>query len=439
MLHTRVIVRSLLLAVLFTSPAFAASVTVVPTGNPSSYSVEGIGMDGVTGIQLDIAYDPASLGAPSVTKAGLASGAQFAETHAIRGLIKIAVINKTVFSGSGPIAAITFASKSGTGGILSVSYNMLNDSSLSLASNFNETVETAPEAAIAAENLQLSESATAQAAQAAQAVQAVQTAQTAQAARTGNLSEQVSPGTVTLPSDLQQRPDTPGPPPPTLPDATSAEKTAVAQAAEQDQPSGTPPPEIKSAVAPHHVVYQGISERFQKYGGSKKLSDMAELFADRTPQNFRQEPAILLSDGASTAVLAINLQPGISPSVKFAVNGGKLLSCRQDQQNQERWVLEVLPGADSVKVTVTAIGATADFEYPLTVAPRVKTELALDEQGWKRFLKETGTTKAPLHDLNNDGVRDHLDEFVFVANYLDKIKAQTVVESKPKSQEVKAK
>ena len=435
MLPIRVIVRSLLLTVLFTSSAFAASVTVVPTGNPSSYSVEGIGLDGVSGIQINIAYDPASLGAPSITKTGLASGAQFAETHAIPGLIKIAVINSTVLSGSGPIAALSFASKRGNGGILSVTYNMLNDSSLSLASNFNEAVESTPETASEVAALQLNGSATAQT---IQTIQTAQTAQARQAAQTGNVSEPVSPGTVTLPTDLQQQPDMPVPPTPTLPDATVAEKTAVAKAAEQDQP-GTPIPESQPAVAPQHVVYQGITDRFQRYGGIKKLSDMAQLFDAKVTQTFRQEPAILLSDGSSTAVLTIGLPPAVTPSLKFAVNGGKLLSCKQDQQNQERWVLEVLPGANSAKVAVTALGAGVDFEYPLTVAPRVKTELALDESGWKTFLKEAGTLKAPLHDLNNDGVRDYRDEFIFVANYLAQKKALPVIESKAKGPEVKAK
>ena len=59
-----------------------------------------------------------------------------------------------------------------------------------------------------------------------------------------------------------------------------------------------------------------------------------------------------------------------------------------------------------------------EFEYPLTVAPPAKTALTLDESGWNRFLKEVGTSSAPQHDLNNDGLRDYVDEFIFVANHI---------------------
>ena len=145
---------------------------------------------------------------------------------------------------------------------------------------------------------------------------------------------------------------------------------------------------------------------------------MAALFDKEVAQTIHQEPAIILSDGQSNVTLTIDIPSRISSSPNFAVNGGTLISFKQDKQSKSRWIVEVLPEAGTVKASVTIIAGVDEFEYPLTVAPPVKTTLPIDERGWKTFLKEVGLPTAPLHDLNNDGKRDYVDEFLFVANYL---------------------
>ena len=149
MSHINLIIRSLLLLALVAPSALAASVSVVPSGNSSSFSVEGVGIDGVSGIQIEIAYDPASLSTPLVTRGRLESGALFSENHSSRGVIKIAVIKNSFFSGGGQIAAISFASKTGKGGITSVTYNIINDSGSSVASSpINSKDASASEATV---------------------------------------------------------------------------------------------------------------------------------------------------------------------------------------------------------------------------------------------------------------------------------------------------
>jgi hypothetical protein len=54
----------------------------------------------------------------------------------------------------------------------------------------------------------------------------------------------------------------------------------------------------------------------------------------------------------------------------------------------------------------------------------VKTDIALSKRGavteedFKLFLKDRGTLKSPKYDLNGDGKRDYLDDYIFTANYI---------------------
>ena len=159
---------------------------------------------------------------------------------------------------------------------------------------------------------------------------------------------------------------------------------------------------------------------------------MTALFEKKVTQLISQQPEILLSDGKSKATLNIDIPARITTSPNFAINGGALVSFKQDKQNKGRWIVEVLPNAGVIRTAVTIIVGAEEFEFPLTIAPLVKTALPLDENGWNQFLKETGTAAAPLHDLNSDGVRDYKDEYIFVANHLARKSTPAKAESSPK-------
>jgi hypothetical protein len=409
MSYTNYIVRSLFIFLLFTSPALAASVSVVPTGNPASFSVEGTGIDGIAGIQLDIAYDASSLTNPTVTQGALVSGAMLAANTSIRGLIKIAIISTRTFSGNGQIVAIAFASKTGSGGITSATVSMIDSKGSSVAAS--ATVPGNSGGNIPG----LSDSAGVPFSQTSQPNQTSTTTVTT-GTTAGTTTTPSYIGAVTLPADTQQRVDSQPPPAATPPVYT--EEPAAAKIAEQAPPAGKPVADAKPEETPQYVVYKGILDRFKQYTGIKKLSAVAALFDKKIAQTVSQEPAIVISSGQNKAILTVDIPARISFSPNFAVNGGSLISFKQDKQLKGRWIVEVLPEAGSVKATVTIIVGAEEFEYPLTVAPPVKTALTLDEKGWNAFLKEAGTTTTPLHDFNSDGVRDYIDEYIFAANIL---------------------
>ncbi len=399
----------------WSSSVLAAATVSINTSGDKSYSVQGSGMSGVAGLQLNIKYDSTSLNTPTVTQGGLVAGAMLAANTSNPGSISIAIISTRPFSDSGQIATISFASKTGSGGIISANVNMINSqqavvpASISVAGGSDSSVAGLPNTAAGLPFSQPSET---------NPVKSTQTSQSSTSATTNP----TYPGTITLPADLQQQSDTQtATTPATAPIYTAAQ--AAARSTEQAQLSEKPATEMKSEETPQYIVYKGISDRFKLYKGRKKLSDVVALFDKKVAQNIKQEPAVLLSDGKVKATLTVDIPVRISSSPNFAVNGGKLVSFKQDKAVKGRWIVEVLPEAGAVKTIMTIIAGVEEFEYPLTVAPPMKTKLTLDESGWNRFLKDAGTTKIPLHDLNNDGVRDYMDEYIFVANYLAGIKS----------------
>jgi hypothetical protein len=110
------------------------TIQVVSTGS-GAYSILGNNMDGVAGIQIEIKYDTASLSTPTVTQGGLVAGAMLAANTSTAGVITIGIINASAFSGNGQLAGISFASKTGSAGITSITTSLIDIKGLSIASS----------------------------------------------------------------------------------------------------------------------------------------------------------------------------------------------------------------------------------------------------------------------------------------------------------------
>lgn len=421
---SRLLIAATLFVLSWSTSALAASISIVSTGD-ASYVIQGNSMDGVAGVDLTIRYEAALFqGTPTVKQESLISGAMLAANTSLPGTIKIAIISTRSFSGSGPIATISFASKSPAAPLPTVIHSMIDSKGSALASSTDNTsADPAASGNIATAGVPFSQPPQ----QTPSPVQQQGTESTG-AAGTGATSTPTYLGTVTLPTEQQQQAD--AQPPVSPPAPVHTEEPAAPKIEEPTHPpAGKPVPEAKTEETPQYVLHKGVLDRFKQYKGSKQLSAVAVLFDKKVAQNIHQEPAILLSDGNSKAILTVDIPSRITSSPNFAANGGKLVSFRQDKQSKGRWTIEVLPDAGAVRVTVTIIVGAEEFEYPLTVAPPAKTALTLDEPGWDRFLKEVGTSSAPQHDLNNDGLRDYVDEFIFVANHI----ARKLAPAKPAS------
>lgn len=396
----------------------AAQVTIVPSGG-SSYIIQGSGMDGVSGIELNIRYDTAAFhGTPTLKQESLVSGAVFAANTAIPGSIKVAIISSQSFAGSGPIATVTFLSKTASAPLPSVTTNMIDSKGAAVAA----TVGTfTPDTSVTTVTQATQSGSTAQQQQAEQTAQTSPSASATQVSQSSTSSQTTSLGTVLLPTDQPQRSETPAPyaqPVQTAPVPVDPPVAKAIEPAPMTVPTGKPSGDTKTEETPQFIVYKGILDRFKVYSGNKNLAAMAAFFNKKITRSIQQDPDPALSNGTSKVVLTIHVPPGTTAPPGFAVEGGTLVTFTRDKLAKGRWNVEILPDAGAVRTTVTVSTETEEFEYPLTIAPLIKTALSLDEAGWGRFLNEAGTTESPLHDFNGDGVRDYIDEYIFVANYL---------------------
>ena len=119
--------------------------------------------------------------------------------------------------------------------------------------------------------------------------------------------------------------------------------------------------------------------------------------------------------------VSIQIQSAGKEVPNFALKGAKLISLKPEEDS---WVLEVLPDRKVYEATITVLHNGSWTEIPLTVAPPIET-VSLDEAGFNRFLKEWGTNKEPRFDLNGDGVRNYLDDYIFTGNFIVKRDSKT--------------
>jgi hypothetical protein len=189
-------------------------------------------------------------------------------------------------------------------------------------------------------------------------------------------------------------------------------------APERKSPAAEP-----SAASPENknVVYQSVLERFREFKGEKTPKSLTALFAAAVMLGVRQEPAVVLTDGKTRVKVTIQSPSTGKETPNFALKGAKLISLKPDE---DAWVIEALPDSKGYVAGITVQHNGSSTEIPLTVAPPLDADRVpaggLSEAGYNIFLKERGTDKAPRYDLNGDGVRTYLDDYIFTANFIVK-------------------
>jgi hypothetical protein len=185
--------------------------------------------------------------------------------------------------------------------------------------------------------------------------------------------------------------------------------------------SEPPPPALSRTAAAQQLQRNVVTNKsvlmlLREYAGPRTPQALASLFLRTSYPGFRQEPPIAFSDGVTPMRVFLAVAAPGSQSPNFALTGGRLISIKL---NGGQYVLEIIPEAGVVEATVTALGQSSLTEYPLVVAPSLEVKSvpggAFDEAGFKLFLK--GGIES---DLNGDGRRDYLDEYIYTANFLGK-------------------
>ena len=389
--------------------ALGASVTITSTGG-GSFAVQGDNMNGVSGIELTIGYDTSAVASPSVSWGSLVTGALTMANTTVPGTIRIAIIRTDPFSGSGPIAAVSFATQNSSGGITSVSAKLVDSKGV----NVSASAGIAPGAAgasaaspgfIATPGVPFSQP------------ESPRGLPTTTATTTPRVP--TSLGTVTLPDDNQPKSEVqPG-------ESKTAHPPEISETAETMHRQLKQPPAEKSAetiepVAVKQTIYGSVLDRFRAYRGEKTPAILIELFTKAISPSISQVPAVAISDGKATVRVTVDLSAIKGTSTDFTLAGAKLVSLKKENDS-DTWILDALPQVNSLKATVTISNSGSVIEFPLTVVPPAAA-VSAKQADFAAFLKDSGA-KVPKHDLNGDGRHDYLDDFIYTAHYLIKSSA----------------
>jgi hypothetical protein len=199
------------------------------------------------------------------------------------------------------------------------------------------------------------------------------------------------------------------------PEAEKAAAPEPLQTAKAERPAlRAPEPEKKKVTA-----YPSVLEKFREYKGEKTPQALTSLFAPH-PAAAAQQPHLVLTDGKATLSVAVELDSK-GENNNFLLEGLTLVSLKNKEKNL--WIAELLPDARAWEASIVIPHNNQWNVLPLTVAPPMdvnidRSSARLDEKDFKLFLKELGTAKAPRFDLNNDGKRDYIDDYIFTANYI---------------------
>lgn len=410
--------------------AFAGpAVTVVPVGN-GVYAVQGAGFDGVAGAKITITYDKTTLANPQVSAGGLMPGALTAANGNVPGVVTIAILQPAAASGSGTLATIKFDLPGGSPGVITgVSTPELTSAKGTAIVGTSTFIPTYQESTATSSDASAN-------AGAGSPTTGSTSGSTTSGSTTGGTTTAPAIGTggwiggVTMPQEggaPKEKAEAPAPAPAPATEQTQAQSQERPAPAPVDKEEASAPPEpaqpAQASASAEKKVSQvtSVLEAFRAYQGEKSPKALVDVFV-KAMEGRRQEPAVALSDGKTVVRVFVEATGKGAPN--FALKGATLVSLKPAEDST--WIVEALPNPGVYDAAVTVMQGGAIRQIPVTVAPPLPAELKigvggkLTEADFDRYLKERGTEKAPRFDLNGDGKRDYIDDYIFTANYMVK-------------------
>jgi hypothetical protein len=171
----------------------------------------------------------------------------------------------------------------------------------------------------------------------------------------------------------------------------------------------------RAASAETGVVTDTVLERFRTYTGPRTREAFAELFSLRADSVVRQQPPIALSDGKTAVMIAVKVVSADGTAPNFAVEGAKLLSLESTQQDE--WLIKVLPPPGALHVSLLVINGPETNSFPLTVSPSLPQKFNASSEAFASYL-DAADMAGPQYDVNGDGRRDYIDDYIYTANFL---------------------
>jgi len=401
---------SLVLTLSLYSLALAApALTISPTSD-SVFVVQGTDFQGVSALDITVAYDTSTLANPRVSQGNLLTGMSFMPNPGIPGAVKMAAIKIPGISGSGPVATISFDLKgTSPGKILALSGKVLDADGKDLQPRFqviNPTQSPATESAKTDSKEPSTDS-----------------SDTADAAAPTDSSEKVTTGrTAVMPGTVMQSAEA------APSDGKSAEEMDAALSLKEDKEmTAAHSRETSPAVEKRYTVLKGLIDQFRDFQGEKTPKALIALAKTDMGPASSQDPPISLSDGETRVKVTLKVDASDKAAPNFALEGASLVNMVKKGENT--WLIEALPNKGVYQASLTVIDVQTITEYPLIVAPPVavkitKSNAALSEKDFTLFLKERGTEKTPRYDLDGDGKRTYIDDYIYTLNYIVGLKGK---------------
>ncbi|QXE91126.1 cohesin domain-containing protein [Geomonas subterranea] len=426
-----------LLLLLTATPAFALpTLSISSPASDGVFVLRGDQMDGVAGLDISIAYDSATLANPRVTMGRLAQGMMSAANPG--NPVRIAIVGTRALTGGGIVASIAFDRTGNSPGIVTLVTGTLIDANGRKVAMAQPLIVN-PSTVVAA---------TGSGAGAAQSAQETKS-ETAQVSGGGMVPRSLPVGgTVTMPGqetaagqEVIAAPEgavvveTPssreGAPAvrkrlPTKKAQLEGEQAPLDREENPPQERENPAPEAAKPMPQltRPVMLTSVLDSFKTFQGERTPANLIALFRQPPPVPYNQLPPVAIADGKATVTLVIAMATGdVTPSFTFS-------DCTyvSHRRTEAGWEIQARPKRDVVKASVTMLYGGLRQEFPLTVAPKAALvqgrSRQVKESDFQRFLKERGTPARPRFDLNKDGRRDYVDDYIYAANYLAQAGAQ---------------
>jgi hypothetical protein len=418
-LMLRVLSTLVVLMGCFANHANAAPRVVIAPQSDTVYVIQGMDLADVSGLDITIRYDPAALDSPRIAQGSLVGGALMAANVSSPGMARLALVRTVAINGSGPIATVAFSRIRSTGAeIQSLTASALSSSGSKVPVGTDITNSPIPpdsgtQAGGQDTNgtTQENPAGSAGPGTAASAGAAVETAAAAAAS-----TKPAAPGILAVPaSALPEKTEAVPPSPEKAAAETDQPGTEKAVPQEESQVALAEKPAVKAPEQEREKVlaYPSVLDRFKDYKGNKSPQSLMALFSANPGQ---QDPPLVLSDGKTTVRVMLELDSK-KENNNFLLEGVSLVSLRSKEGN--RWIAELLPDRKTLRTSVSVPKGHQLNVMPLNVAPPLEGQSKrLTEADFRKFLQERGTDKSPQHDLNNDGKRDYIDDYIFTANYV---------------------
>jgi len=176
---------------------------------------------------------------------------------------------------------------------------------------------------------------------------------------------------------------------------------------------------VPEPPAPPAPPVPSVLERFRTFEGERTVKNLIALFDRSAFGNFSQDPTVAIADGQTVVRVSLSKLSG-DKAPNFAFTSARYVSLTNGADGS--WLVSVKPDKKVVKASISMLLNDTTQEFPLAVTPKTRVDLIkpgeVTEADFQLFLKDRGTADAPKYDLNGDGKRDYVDDYIFTANYL---------------------